>query len=209
MSHRRIRSPYSTRSKRPKRPYKKRLLIICEGRETEPNYFDRLKREDRTREHFAITVKRGKGGTREEIAQFAIDQMNNAEYGFDKVWCIMDVEDASHRGSLENALRMLGQNRISPCLSNPSFEVWFLSHFVRTSQVFYNCDQVISELCQHWQRHLRSDYKKAEPSIFNLLKRFMDKAIENARLVRKQTMMLRDIRPTAILPRMFINWWKS
>lgn len=111
--------------------------------------------------------------------------MENAEYGFDEVWCIMDVEDASHRGSLENALKMLEQKGISSCLSNPAFEVWFLAHFTRTSHAFYNCDQAESELHKHWQKHFGLDYEKADPSIFNRLKRFLYEAIANARLVRE------------------------
>jgi len=67
------------------RRLKTTLLIVCEGKETERNYFEKLKRDAWTSRHFAITVKRGKGGSREQIAQFAVDRKENSAVDFDEV----------------------------------------------------------------------------------------------------------------------------
>jgi hypothetical protein len=186
MKNRRFACGLSGRSRRcRRRPFRIRLLIVCEGRETERNYFDQLKREDWARQHFAVTVRRGKGGSRQQVAQFAIDRKDHSGEAYDEVWCVMDVEDPSQRELLESALTMLGQHSILPCLSNPAFEVWLLSHFVRIARVFMDCDDVITHLNKHWQRRFGFDYDKADRYIFARLAEFVADAIENARWVRE------------------------
>ena len=74
------------------------VLIVCEGKETERNYFDQLKRDEPTRQNFSITVKRGKGGSRQQIAQFAVDRKNDVDADYDQVWCVMDVESPEGTG---------------------------------------------------------------------------------------------------------------
>ena len=161
------------------------MLIVCEGRETEPNYFDQLKREDWARVFFNITVKRGRGGSREQIAQFAVNQKINSFEDYDVVWCVLDVEAPNQDDTLEKALRILSENSITSCLSNPSFEVWFFSHFEKSGRVFYHCDAVIMELNKHWQKHFQADYDKADSRIFSRLAPRLNDALENSRWVRQ------------------------
>jgi len=58
----------------------------------------------------------------------------------------MDVEGPSHRDSLEKAVKLLKENGITLCLSNPAFEVWLLAHFKRVTRSFKDCNAVIVEL---------------------------------------------------------------
>jgi len=186
MNNRRLGGWRSSRSRRcQRRPLRKRLLIVCEGRETERNYFDQLKREDWPGQNLAVTVKRGKGGLREQIAQFAVERKNDSSEGYDEVWCVMDVEDPSHRESLDRALILLRRNSIKPCLSNPAFEVWLLSHFERTATAFIECDAVVTHLNKHWQKRFGVDYDKADRRIFGRLAELVCVAIENAKWVRE------------------------
>lgn len=124
----------------PSRPQKTTVLIVCEGKETERNYFDQLKRDEPTRRHFAITVKRGKGGSRQQVAQSAVDRMNNADDDFDQVWCVMDTESPEGLEETQRAVKLLDANSITPALSNPAFEIWLLAHFEKTGTGFLNCD---------------------------------------------------------------------
>ncbi|MEW4531095.1 hypothetical protein [Maioricimonas sp. JC845] len=74
------RSPRRARRRKSKqRPVKRRVLIVCEGRETERNYFDQLKRRDEVDALFTVTVKRSKGGSRTHVAESAIDRKREAE----------------------------------------------------------------------------------------------------------------------------------
>ncbi len=167
------------------RPLKTTLLIVCEGKETERNYFEELKREPWTSRYFAITVKRGKGGSREQVAQFAVDRKENSVDDFDEVWCVMDVESPAARDEMERASAQLEQNGIRPCLSNPAFEVWLLAHFERTARVFLDCESVIAELNGHWRDRFRLDYDKADPRIYTRLAELIRNAISNAKWVRE------------------------
>ena len=171
-----------------RRPQRRRILIVCEGKETERNYFDQLRREGWAKENLAVTVKRGKGGSREQIARFAVrlkKEANTACEPFDKVWCVMDVEKPTDRDDCRVALRILGGHEIEPCLSNPAFEVWLLSHFQRTTNSYLDCDAVIRDLTPIWNARFNRDYEKGEPNLFKMVSSLTATAIENARWARE------------------------
>ena len=83
------------RTPRRRKP-KTTILIVCEGRETERNYLDGLKRLEAISQTFAIKVVAGKGGTRSQIVKRAIDKKNAQRKEMDAVLCVLDTE------SLEN-----------------------------------------------------------------------------------------------------------
>lgn len=171
---------------RQKRSIKSRVLIVCEGQKTERLYFDRLKREDRVAKRFDVTVKKGKGGSREQIAKYAIQRKNDPGGDYDEVWCVMDVEGSSHRDSLDKALALLRVNDITPCLSNPAFEVWLLAHFEKTGSPFNDCSGIIIRLTKHWRDRFGTDYQKNDSDIFRKLRPMLDTALSRAKWVREQ-----------------------
>ena len=63
-----------SRPPKPTRSEKTTVLIVCEGQKTEYHYFHRLKQEDRVKKNFRVVVKPGKGGSRQRVAQFALDR---------------------------------------------------------------------------------------------------------------------------------------
>jgi hypothetical protein len=176
----------SSRRSHASRPRKTTVLIVCEGKETEPNYFDGLKRDEPTRRHFAITIKRGKGGSRHQIAQFAVERKNDPSADYDQVWCVMDVEGPETQEAMQQALSLLNSNSITPAISNPAFEVWMLAHFEKTGSMFLNCDAVIARLNKHWQQHFSTDYDKTDERIYWRIRTFSDQAVQNAKWVREQ-----------------------
>lgn len=180
--------------RRRKRRQRRRILIVCEGRETERNYFDHMKREGWAKDSLAITVKRGRGGSREQIAQFAVDRKAEATAPYDEVWCVMDVEHQSDRASCDQALRKLQDNGIEPCLSNPAFEVWFLSHFQKTTKSYLDCAAVVRDLNPCWKSHFAREYDKADSSILRQLSALTTAAIENAQWGREEYHANRPIR---------------
>jgi len=173
------------RRKHPERPSKTTVLLVCEGKETERNYFDQLKREDAIRDRFAVRVQRGKGGSREDVAQYAVGCKNRLNVDYDEVWCVMDAEDASQRESLDKALVILHENNIQVCLSNPAFEVWLLSHFERTAKKFIDCDAVIAQLDKFWQREFSASYNKSDDRVYKRVSDRTPTAMENAKWVRE------------------------
>jgi hypothetical protein len=172
--------------KRQRRPKRTTILIVCEGKETERNYFDQMKREGWARDNLTTTVKRGKGGSREQIAQLAIDRAAEASEPFDEVWCVMDLETQAERAFCERALTNLKQNGIKPCLSNPAFEVWLLSHFQKTTGTYLDRVAVCRDLTPHWKSNFNRDYDKADARVFELLSPLTAVAIANARWAREE-----------------------
>ncbi|MCH9022221.1 MAG: RloB domain-containing protein [Planctomycetes bacterium] len=170
------------------RPEKTTILIVGEGQETEPNYFDGLKREDEVSDKFAVTVKKGHGISPEHVIREAIDHKKRAESRgeiFDVVWCVLDVEGPEKRDSLKKAVPLARQNHITLCLSNPCFEVWLLAHFEKRARAYNNCQMVIVQLNKHWMRVCNEDYQKNDENVYSRLAEHTQTAIVNAKWVRE------------------------
>ncbi|MCE2485807.1 MAG: RloB domain-containing protein [Desulfurellaceae bacterium] len=176
------------RTRRPsqRRKLKKTILIVCEGRETERNYLDGLKREETISKTFAITIFRGRGGSRSQIVKRAINKKNAQRKEMDAVLCVLDTESLENtqvKGDLVAARQEAGRNGITLYLSNPSFEVWFLAHFKRTSQSFKDSKAVIVELDKEWGPAFRQPYDKSDERMYKKLARRTQTAVNNAKIV--------------------------
>jgi hypothetical protein len=102
-----------------------------------------------------------------------IDKSGKGGKGYDYTYCIMDVEghaSLGRRESLAKAAKEAKEGRIDLCLSNPSFEVWFLSHFERRGVSYGNSDAVIAQLNKCWQSRFATDYEKNDPAIYRRLR---------------------------------------
>jgi hypothetical protein len=186
-SKKRGEATFRRRSRR--RPEKTRILIVCEGRETEPNYFRGLRDEEAVRQNFSVVVQKGKGGSCLTVVEHAVAEREKAAArveNYDEVWCALDVEGGDRRGQMGEARALAGRHEIRLGLSNPSFECWLLAHFVRTKRSFAGCDKVIEELNKHWRREFGRDYEKNDEQIFAGLAGRTGTAIANARSVREQ-----------------------
>jgi hypothetical protein len=171
------------------RSEKTRVLIVCEGKETEPNYFRGLRDEETVREKFSVVVQKGKGGSCLDVVQQAAAEKEKAATRgeeFDEVWCVFDVERAEQRQQVTKARALAEKHGILLALSNPSFEVWLLAHFVRTKRSFADCDRVIEELNKHWRREFGQDYEKNDEQLYSRLANRTQTAIDNAKKVREQ-----------------------
>jgi len=110
------------------------ILVVSEGRNTEPQYIDgfrqfyanRLVRVHRVDgAGVPITVVEEAMRAREEASDLAKrDSDDNLLY--DEAWCLFDVDE--HPG-VEEAIAMAAANNISVAVSNPCFELWLLLHF--------------------------------------------------------------------------------
>ena len=117
----------SGRSKRPRRPEKRTVLVVCEGKETERNYFDGLKRIDKVSKHYAVRIIPGGGGSRLQIVQNAVKKRK--QFTPDECWCVIDTERLNNqetRQDFNDAVQLAKANGIQLAISNPSFEVWLM-----------------------------------------------------------------------------------
>lgn len=113
---------------------RKRILVVCEGEVTEPQYLDQFRRSKRN--HLVVLEISREHGVPRTLVDCAKELKNAAatrarrerdDYlSFDEVWCVFDVDD--HPNILE-ARDKAKANDIRVAISNPSFELWLLLHF--------------------------------------------------------------------------------
>jgi hypothetical protein len=101
------------------------FLIVCEGKETEPNYFKAFRLSS------AKIYVFGFGFNTDSLVEEVVKQKKKASsFGvkFDQVWCVLD-KDSFPAQNLNRALQLAKNNDIHVAYSNQSFELWYLLHF--------------------------------------------------------------------------------
>jgi hypothetical protein len=160
---------------------RKTILIVTEGEKTEPDYFRGLRDKIKGITDFNIVVKSANRKCCQGVIDFAISVKDKDPY--DEVWCVLDVENQENHKAIIKAISLADKNKINLCLSNPSFEIWFLAHFTRTSRSFLHADDVIEELNKHWKNELKSSYSKTSSDHHQKLQDKKLTAIKNAKEV--------------------------
>jgi hypothetical protein len=114
------------------------VLIVCEGRETEPNYFEEIRQEYRIpTAHWAI-LPSDYGTGPEKVVAYA-ESKAGRDGSWDEVYCIFDRDDHAHyheairsAHAIDGKLRTeepAAPIRFAAVPSVPCFELWFLLHF--------------------------------------------------------------------------------
>lgn len=103
-----------------------KILIVCEGTKTEPNYFEAFKRLNHGTTVYDIEVK-GLGANTTSVVDKAIDLKNKGNY--DRVWAVFD-KDSFSGDKFNSAIIKAEKNSICCAWSNEAFELWYLYHFV-------------------------------------------------------------------------------
>lgn len=109
-------------TQRKQRLIRQRFLIVCEGKQTEPNYFKALTKGIESI-HCEI---RDKGKNTKSLVKEAITLKANND--FDKIWVVFD-KDAFTNDDFNGAIAEAKRNDIECAWSNEAFELWFLYHF--------------------------------------------------------------------------------
>ncbi|MGA2602197.1 MAG: RloB family protein [Bryobacteraceae bacterium] len=121
-----LRRRAAVRSPRP------RFLIVCEGTQTEPEYF----LETRIRERSVIDLQVSPGGVPKTLVERAVAMKREAaleakrkkdeNLKYDQVWCVFDIDEHPF---VPEAKQQARDNGIEVAISNPCFELWALLHF--------------------------------------------------------------------------------
>ncbi len=120
--------------RRPRLEPRKRLLILCEGKVTEPSYLKSFRQQHRNPlVHIEVVPDCGVPKTLVEIAVSRVkeSQRQARRFGdpylkYDEVWCVFDVD--SHP-NLPEAKKRAQDHELELAISNPCFELWLLLHF--------------------------------------------------------------------------------
>lgn len=168
-------------------PYE-RILIVCEGEKTEPNYFRWLRNKfGLNRANVVITDKK-KGLDPKSLVGYAIEEYNKGK-DFDHVCCVFDKDKhATYQAALDSidSVHLKGGAGFHAITSVPCFEIWFLLHFVYTTRQFCapldasSCELVISDLREHIP-----EYGKGSKDFLVCIGERMEEAIKNAEMLEK------------------------
>lgn len=96
------------------------ILIVCEGENTEPSYFNQ----------FRITSAKVKSvGEGYNTVSLVNRTLVLAQQGnYDQVWCVFDKDDFSEN-DFNSAIQIAKANNFGVAYSNQSFEYWLILHF--------------------------------------------------------------------------------
>lgn len=160
---------YSRKSKlKSKKLAPANYLIVCEGKQTEPNYFNGLKKK--INEKYANKVDvlipsievKGTGKNTTDLVNYTDKFVNYSNKRYGQVWVVFDKDDYSD-DQFDKAIRTCDYN---VAWSNPNFELWILSHLKKVSR-YVSKDDVLQELRQEFQKKGLGDYTKNDTNIFD------------------------------------------
>lgn len=97
-----------------------RFLIVCEGKKTEPNYFEGF------RVPGDVVKIIGLGDNTDSLVEKAIQIKQKGTY--DQHWCVFD-RDSFPTNRFNRALLLAQNNGFRVAYSNEAFELWYLLHF--------------------------------------------------------------------------------
>ncbi|MEP7319779.1 MAG: RloB family protein [Panacibacter sp.] len=108
---------------------RERILIVCEGEKTEPNYFKSIEKMlPKGVLHLDIL---GVGANTGSVVAHAVKE-NNKYLGtleeYDQVWVVFDKDDFPDQ-NFNNAIYLAQKSNIKCAESNEAFELWYVLHF--------------------------------------------------------------------------------
>ncbi|WP_087107252.1 RloB family protein [Halomonas citrativorans] len=181
---RKARSAKQLNRKKAKRdPYSK-ILIVCEGKKTEPNYFEEIQKcyELNTANVELI----GTGSSPRNILEYARQRYREEKDsgdGFDKVFCVFDRDShTTYDETVGNINQAVPKSTFVAITSVPSFEYWLLMHFIYSTKPYENlsgntaANQVLDEVKAYY-----SEYTKGGKDVFAHLFEALPSAKANAK----------------------------
>lgn len=174
---------YKRRTRKNKKGFKKRWLILCEG-ETERNYFLAM-REDETYQSnmssIEIKIVKAKHNTPEMLVKEAI-QKRQAEKRkknpYSTIWLVFDHDFHPHRKA---AYLDAKAEKFEVAFTAICFELWYLLHFVKSAKAFTLGKHLETDLKKYYP-----NYTKAKQNDFENLKDKLPIALKNAAWLQKQ-----------------------
>ena len=142
-------------------------LIVCEGKKTEPNYFDGLKKQINNKYGNKVDVLipkieiKGTGKNTTDLVEYTQKFVNYSNKIYGQVWIVFDKDDYNNN-QFNNAIKNCKYNA---AWSNPNFELWLLSHF-RKNNKYITKNDVLDALNKEFKNNGLNIYKKNDINIF-------------------------------------------
>lgn len=161
-----------------------KVLIVCEGKKTEPNYFNELVYFYKINSA-NVEIDGTCGSSPKSVFEHAVSLYENEVVKgdpFDRVYCVIDRD--SHESYNETIDKIYSKNPKSTfyaTTSIPCFEYWLLLHFRYTTKPYASTssssigENVLKDLLE-----VMPDYKKGSEGLFTLLYDQLEYAKNNA-----------------------------
>jgi hypothetical protein len=151
------------------------FLIVCEGKQTEPNYFKSFPKKVGK---FIYDIEfEGGGISTLKVVEKAIELRNKSKQKYDRVWAVFD-KDSFTPNSFNSAILKANANNISCAWSNEAFELWYLLHFhnrvtpMRRIEYEKAIEEAVNEKLGKNRKQFK--YKKNDTGMYLLLNRIGD-----------------------------------
>ena len=154
-----------------------RILIVCEGTKTEPNYFRSF---DKTGNGVFVCDLDciGTAKNTRQVVEEAIALRDAQKKGipYDSVWAVFD-KDSFSTADFNAAIQKAHSNGIGCAWSNEAFEIWYIFHFLnRTTGVSRTEHQkILSAQIKKFAKGYT--YKKNQPDMRATLNKYGDESM--------------------------------
>lgn len=196
--HKRAKNKISRR--KPTRPPNKVILIVCEGKKTEKNYFQRLK-EYLNLISVSIEILSSRHPTPLQVIGYA-EQKAKEVSEYDEIYCVFDRD--THKDfdkALDEAKKIKLKNTIFEIIvSDPCFEFWILLHFAKITRNFSTNQSPCNALQKYktFKQYL-PNYDKSNYDFDDIVANRLKTAIENANEINKTNLPTRQTPYTEVV----------
>jgi len=169
------------------RPPYDRILIVCEGERTEPNYFEEIRQKARLSNAHIQAIRSELGTDPVKAVRSAEKSFFDKHRAFERVYAVFDRDDHSnYETAIQMAAAKNGKLRnderrpviFEAIVSVPCFELWLLLHYANCT-TFVPRDRIIRQL-----RSYIREYEKGMTGIFDLLQSCLSTAVSRARSLK-------------------------
>ena len=160
-------------------------LIVSEGTDTEPAYFQSIKSivESKYRGRIFLDIS-GKGDNTISLFNKAQDDVKNSNIVYKHVWLVYDKDDfpAAHFDKTAELCRSASNDETTyhAIWSNQCIELWFLLHFMFLQSDLHR-KEYWPKLTEEQKKLGKGAYTKNRLDMFTILRPYMDDAIRNAK----------------------------
>lgn len=172
------------------------ILIVCEGSETEPCYFEKLiDKEKLSSANISVTGECGSDPL--SVVRHAIDlykireEDQNEERKYNRVYCLIDRDEHPQFDAAIDKIHQFNKNVskdiLIPIRSYPCFEYWYICHFEFTRAAINKkgkkssgnvCEEYLNKI---WKSKFGRAYKKSDPDIYSLIENYQTDGIKHSK----------------------------
>lgn len=180
--------------------YRTSVLIVCEGKNTEPIYFQTLikaLRLDVTIEVKVVgdTPHTDPAGLLEDALKLRDLRRKEAKKSnvlrpYDEIWLVFDTEWPGKHANLAQSTNKVRESHFQSAISNPSFEVWFLLHEKRTPpgcSCYQDAEKVLKTLHKDLTHYGKSRDATLQCVNWSMMEGRLPRALQNGHAQPKES----------------------